>query len=424
MDAAGSSIADDWEYVDDDTFSVTSLASEVDVPEPSRGQPAVRAVSSLADDPIYPSRRPRFESPTCNGSQPPYTDREPKDAQAVGRSGTNEAGVVEPGTPRVQLGEKITSDGDLDALCENIPSLIKLLRGILSSPCLRDQSYGIPRQLKPTCESLRSQLDWIQDMWRIYAQHPKAKLPTGLSDWMDSLELELRRIQGRFAEPTTQHSIASKISYFDSADECHQKIETLRIRMDAIIRVAHSDFQKLRSPLTLAPRGSSPIPNRKTCERPPNCIAPLSKKTSVSHLRRELYTLRDHIVACLGEFHSCEHHGLYDPGQRNKITILTISYQKTKESLERMISNQVPDWAGGLMSFEFRQLNPDTIRSLSLQLKEVTDLLFVERNKVQNLRRSDGRREYEKLVIDASNMDTLCTIDETLISILRHPTRK
>ncbi|KAI0457376.1 hypothetical protein F5B21DRAFT_93123 [Xylaria acuta] len=411
-------MVDDWEYVDDDTFSVISLVSEDDSTEPSRGRSAVRSVTGLTDDPTHPSYRPRPESPTPNDSQSSDTKREPNNAQAVGRCGASVVDVVEPGTKRVHLGGKATSDNGLHAVCERIGSLARMLDGILSGPLLRDQSDGSPRHLRANCESLRSQLDWIQDKCRIYAQHPQAGLPIGFSDWMGILESELLKIQGRLNCPGMQYSYAP-------ANDCYKKIEHLRTQMDEMITMKHNDFLKLRPPRMLVPRGNSPITNRKAYERTFNCIASGSRKNSLSHLRQELYTLRDQIVACLGEIHSCDHHGIYDPDQREKLATLTLSYKETKESLERMLSNRASDWmyVGGLTSYEFGQLNPDTISSLILQLREVTDVLFLERNKVQ-LRRRDGRREYERLVIGASSMDTLRTIDETLVSILRLSTRE
>ncbi|KAI1748386.1 hypothetical protein F4782DRAFT_550756 [Xylaria castorea] len=429
MATAVSSMADDWEYIDDDTYSIISLLSDDDAPEPSLDSEVVCSVDSLTDDLIYPCHRPRSESPTRNDSKPSDANTEPNSARTVGRCGTNQVDVVNPDTTRGKLKGKATNDGASDALCERIRSLIQLLDELLSSPGLRDQSHGLPRHLRAACESLRSQLDWIRDMWHIYARQAKAELPISLSEWVDSLEVELLKIHSRLIGPRIQYSSASYMSYVDEANEWYKTIKKLRIQMDGMITVIHSDFLNLRSPLMSESRGNSPITNRKAHERSLDCIASGSRKNSWSHLRRELYSLRDQIVACLGEIHSYGHHGFYDLDQYKKITRLTLSYKNTKGLLERLLSNQesdrVPTVVPGLTNHEFCQLNPDTISSLVLQLKEVTDVLFLERSRVQTRRHRDGRSEnHGKLFISASSMDMLRTIDETLVSILCPPTRK
>jgi hypothetical protein len=108
------------------------------------------------------------------------------------------------------------------------------------------------------------------------------------------------------------------------------------------------------------------------------------------------------------------------------LTALTQSYQHIKESLDLMLSNHASDWidysiTGGLTYPEFCRLNTDTIRSLLIQLKEVTDDLFVQRSK-QSLRYVNDPDDllYDaKLAIPEPIIATLSTIEEVLVSILR-----
>jgi hypothetical protein len=167
-------------------------------------------------------------------------------------------------------------------------------------------------------------------------------------------------------------------------------------------------------------------PNRRGYPRPYNRT---SGNHNLAHLRRELYTLKDQIVACLGEIHYCEHRGISGSSeQRKTMAALTLNYKKTKEALERMLSNHGCDWidysvAGGLTYPEFCRLNTDTIRSLILQLKEVTDDLFLERCRAESVSRRNspsGISEDEELIkINSTTMNTLQTIEELLVSILQ-----
>ncbi|TRX91397.1 hypothetical protein FHL15_007621 [Xylaria flabelliformis] len=402
MASAVPGIADDWEYINDDTFSIHSLASEGDAPEPSRASEAVCAVDSpgsLTDD---PGHRPRSESPTPNDSSPSDTKTHPNSAQGVGKCYTNQTIVIRPVTLRKQPEAEVLKASSEDALCKRIKGLTSQLSGLLSNPGLCGSTHS---HLRITCEALRSQLDWTLNT-SCFSALPE--MLTTLSELVRSLEHELLQIQKRL-----------EMLYLDQANEWPKNIDQLRVQLEAIITGIQSDFP-VQSPLMLGPRRISLTTDYKANERPPTCITSGSGKNSWAHLRQELCALRDQIVACLGEIHSYEHHGIYDLCQRMKIIAFDRSFKNTKELLERRLASTLR----GPTDHGVRQLNPDTISSLVLQLKEVTDVLFNERCKVQARRRRDGRYEYEKLFISAPNMDTLTVVDETLVSIFQSLSRK
>lgn len=149
--------------------------------------------------------------------------------------------------------------------------------------------------------------------------------------------------------------------------------------------------------------------NREISENPLNRTASGSKNDNLPHAHQEIYRLKDQIVACLGEIHSYQHHGFFDSDQCKKMAALTLSYKNSKDSLEQMLLNQGPNWTYAIVdsitAFGFRQPNPDTISSLILQLKEVTEILFRERTKVQNRYRTCGYLNYENLMIDAKSRE-------------------
>ncbi|KAI0550457.1 hypothetical protein F4679DRAFT_542473 [Xylaria curta] len=393
MASAVQGIADDWEYINDDTFSIHSLTSEGDAPEPSLGSEAVCVVDidSLTDDPCH---RPRTESPTPDDSNPTDTKTDPNSAEGVGKLCTNQTNVVKPIAQWTQLKADAPKSGGWNALCKKIDMLVNLISELLGNPVLCDPLYG---RLRINCEALRSQLDWIQNT-SCFDQL------TNLTELVLSLELELRKIQFKL-----------EMLFVDHTNEWPKHIEKLRIRLEEIVTGIQSDFPT-QSPLMLGSRGISSTINFKADERPPTCIASGSGKSGWDHLRQELSALRDQIVACLGEIHTYGHHGVYDLHQRLKIANLESSYKKNKELLEQRL---VTYSLRGATDHGVRQLNPDTISSLALQLKEVTDVLFSERSKVKARRHRNGRYVYETLVITASTMDTLSTVDDTLVGIFR-----
>ncbi|KAI1737695.1 hypothetical protein F4680DRAFT_427632 [Xylaria scruposa] len=400
MASAVLGIADDWEYINDDTFSIHSLTSEGDAPEPSPGSEAVCAAvdspDSLIDDPCH---RPRTVGPTPDDSNPSDTKTDPNSAQGVGKHCTNQTIFIKPVAPRTQLKTEAPKSKSWDNLCKKIDVLVNLISGLLGNPVLCDPTHG---RLRINCEALRSQLDWIKKTSCL-------EQLTNLSEPVLSLELELRKIQFKL-----------EMQLQDQTNEWPKNIEQLRIRVEGIVTVIQSDFPG-QSPLMLGTRGISSTTNFTLQERPPTCIASGSGRNGWAHLRQELYALRDQIVACLGEIHSYDHHGVYDISQRLKIAALDRSFKNNKDILERRL---VSCALRGLTDHGIRQLNPDTISSLALQLKEVTDVLYNERSKVQARRRKDGRYEYEKLFISASSMDTLSAVDDTLAAILQPLSRR
>ncbi|KAI0422675.1 hypothetical protein F5X98DRAFT_324934 [Xylaria grammica] len=413
MATASASISDDWEHVEDtDSFSVISLSMSDDgSTDRPRDRPAIPALSTPPDNldhQPHQSHRPPAQSLVC----PREIGEEPDESQAVERCGMDMADVVEPDTPPAQPKEGINNDTNFDSICSTTSSLIKLIPAMPTDPC-----HCAPDIITKT-KNLGAHLCHLEDILQGYAKHRRpsnrrAELPLGLSEWLGSLKSELLSIQERLDDPTTWSQAAEKLESFSS-------------QMDGLMSVIQSDyedFHTLNMPV-LASQGPH------ATHRGPGRYASriTSGSNGLAHLRRELYTLRDQIVACLGEIHSCLHSDTFNNrDQRKDMKDLTLSYKKTKESLELMLSNHGSDWidyslAGGLTYPEFCRLNPDTIRSLILQLKEVTDDLFLERTRVQSLHYGndpDGVLQGERMLIEESSFNTLRAIEEVLVSILQ-----
>ncbi|KAI0903268.1 hypothetical protein F4823DRAFT_568861 [Ustulina deusta] len=422
MATTAAGIPDDWEHVDDsDNFSVISLpTSEDDAPVPSRDRQVIAVVCKPSDNFVHPSPQPRSENLARSDAHPRDANKEPDRNQAIERCGMDMTDVVEPDTPQAQSREITANENDLDSIFATTVSLMNLMAVILSSP----RSHDI--KVKSVLLTICAHLDRLRNILRKYAKLRKpenrpADLPVGLSERLGNLKSELLRMEETLNDPAAQTQASQ-------ANEYYEKFKSFSSQMDglmAVIQSDYDDFYKLHFAV-LASEDNSHTTSRRRHGRPLIRITP--GNNALAHLRRELYTLKDQIVACLGEMQSCEHHEISDNrDQRRNMTALTLSYQKTKESLDLMLSNHGSDWteysaAGGLTYQEFCRLNPDTIRSIILQLKEVTDDLFLERCRVQSLRYGndpDGIFQNEKLIINDSIINTLRATEELLISILQ-----
>ncbi|KAI0534684.1 hypothetical protein GGR58DRAFT_481910 [Xylaria digitata] len=419
MAATSASISDDWEHVDDeDSFSVISLSmSDDDTPKPPQNRPAISALSGPPDNLVRQSRRPPFQSLLQSDAHSREISKESEKDRTVERYGMDTTDVIEPDTPRAQPRAIVNNDSDFDFICATTSSLVKLISAMSSGSC-----YGAT-DIKTIYATLGSRLCRLQDILRGYSKHrtPRngpAELPVGLLDWLGRLELELLSIQETLNDPTTQ-------SQASQANDYYEKLEGFSSQMDGLMNVIQSDYEDFYT-LNMPILEDSYTTDRRGHGRSFSRIT--SGNNNLAHLRRELYTLRDQIVACLGEIRSCQQDGiLSNQDQLETMKSLTLSYKKIKESLELMLSNHGSDWidysqAGGLTYPEFCHLNPDTIRSLILQLKEVADDLFLERSRVQSIRWGndpDGILRDEKMIVEESSMNTLRTIEEVLVSILQ-----
>ncbi|KAI1419867.1 hypothetical protein F5Y12DRAFT_187300 [Xylaria sp. FL1777] len=421
MVTTGASISDGWEHVDDnDDFSVISLPmSEDDAPNPSRDRTVTTVLRSPPDNGIHPSHQPPSENLVRSHAHPHDTNQQPDRNKAVEMCGMDMKDVVEPDTPQAPARE-ITNQSDFDCILATTFSLVNLVPKILHTPGYFDTRAK--ELAKPICEHLLH----LEIILRGYSKHRRpgskpTELPVGLSEWLDNLKSELGKGRKSSKEPATQSQASLGNDYYE-------RLSSLSSQMDGLMTVIRSDFEDFHT-LDMPVVTSENDMFTNCFGQPPHSSHPvIATNNNLAHLRRELYVLRDQIVSCLGEIHCCEQHGISNSGnQRRNMTALSLSYTKTKQSLELILSNHGNDWieystAGGLTYPQFCRLNPDTIRSVILQLKEVTDDLFLERCRVQSLRYGndpDSIMQNEELIFKKSSMDALQSIEELLISILK-----
>jgi hypothetical protein len=138
-------------------------------------------------------------------------------------------------------------------------------------------------------------------------------------------------------------------------------------------------------------------------------------------LRREVYHLKDQIRDCIDELNLCLQHFHIESRANTELWMsIRSSFRSMKNSLETMLSNNPSDWidyglSGGLTYAKFHELNPDTIRSLSLQLKDVVEELGYQRMTTRSL---GSLTRVAELQAD-SQLDSLFSIEEVLASLFR-----
>jgi hypothetical protein len=143
------------------------------------------------------------------------------------------------------------------------------------------------------------------------------------------------------------------------------------------------------------------------------------------HLKRELYSLKDQLSECIEELLSYVEHS---PECNNRIRLQKLlgSYRVIKSSLGMILSNHASDWieyglAGGMTYPEFCRLNPDTISSLNLQLKDVVQNLGDNRLRLASLRYLDADSVLDDQTLETrkTDLDALQAIEEVLVFLFQ-----
>ncbi|KAI1170670.1 hypothetical protein F4777DRAFT_568307 [Nemania sp. FL0916] len=445
--------SDEWEHIsedDDDTFSVISLPTSEDkaadgsirdhvvVTRPTRG------TNNLVHRPCRPSRPPQSEPESESESLAQNSKNAhlhstgdiisvPGENPPVkkGSAATANAAKPDPGPdPPPTRSREPKRNNNFAVVVKTTGSLLSILQGIQLNKRFGAPLYSLSSKIKTLCTRLYSHLICLEDVLQGYAKHVRHgnglnELPIGFSDWLRNLEHMLREMQDTMGGPISQDSSSLAMSYASQVKNYHEKLENFSLQMDGLITVIKSDyedFHTLHMPVLSASEDERQ-PNHKSAGWQFGQIAP---GNTLAHLRRELCRLKDNIAACLGEIEACGYHGITsEKNQRKNMADLSLGYKTTKDALGLMLSNHEGDWidysiAGGLTYPEFCRLNPDTIRSLIVQLNEATDDMFLERMKArspcsrQDLSDSSGN----ELTIGETTLSTLQTIEEVLVSIL------
>ena len=122
---------------------------------------------------------------------------------------------------------------------------------------------------------------------------------------------------------------------------------------------------------------------------------------TVGYLRRELCELKDQVSACVDELGAYQRRRAAAGDAREDLSVvagIATAYRSIKFSLDTTLTNHFSEWTpgggardhaaqgGGLTYAELCRLDPESIRSLYLGLKNIVDELAQDRNRVLSLR--------------------------------------
>lgn len=442
------SLSDDWEEVPDDNFSVVSLptsddATDTDEPPVHLATPAspIAVVSHrLASLTIYDDAAPPTTAATAeshseteqNGKDTQYAHEKQyvKDSQYLEEAHD----VPRPDTPEhTELNDMLDIDIDPEWLHKVTTSLIKLITEILDAITFHSNA-DLPestRHIRDECDLLRRHLRSLEPILKGYSKHwdPKRATVTlpidpGLYEWMSGLRVELLGVEALVQNQLSiSASSSNKAAASDDLTKHHTSLVDFSSQIAGFMPIMQADYNEFHTanlPLVNSSRDTTATPSTTQVHgfrgNGPN---------GLFHLKRELYALKDQLSTCLEELQKYMRH---EPPCDNKSVIeeLLASYRIITNSLGMILSNHASDWieyglAGGMTYPEFCRLNPDTISSLNLQLKDVVRNLSEERLRLTHLRYTDSEFLLDdgQLETRASDIDALRAIEEVLIALLQ-----
>lgn len=423
------SIADDWQDITDaatdDTYSFVSLSISED---------------SQDEDDCDLSLSPRKAGVTTKSptkSSPTWTsDKEGEeeglerlgDADNAGSNTENTALPESALSSAASINQILDADWNPSYLLKVTTSLGKLISEIMGAISFHGNFAPLEetKELRGECGKVRDALKTLEPMVEGYSKHwdthqtSDLPLDPGLYEWMSNLRIELMGLQQLLQRHMDE---ARSATHADDAYLGIAKYQSSLVESNAAISgflpILQADYDEFHAAnLHVTPTNGSPAAGQYETHWGPGNDA------SVSRLRRELYDLKDEIDSCQSQFYLLIQRQVVtlDP---NATQSLATSYGLIKASLGRMLSNHASEWldysmAGGITYHEFCQLNPDTIRSLILQLRDVHNNLDNKLRAVKSAHRVDNSESpLSVLHLEESDVDTLQALEEVLCSLLR-----
>jgi hypothetical protein len=432
--ATATGLSDDWQDVNDDSFSVVSIPSsdEGDQSPLTQNPTAENTEEAIDWKPVAWSAGDTGNNDTTL----PVRLREPSsaagqlhaesDVNEVERYGMDLKDAVESEEDDEDeleggLNELLDVDTSPAFLCKVTTSLIKLLQEITG---LLDFQANIPQlpnadDIKQECDSLTSHLQALEPVLTGYSKHWNADSPSyeipldpGLYECLSDLRIELLGLQA-LLQGHLQCGHSSGTTQ-PSADSHYTRLANFATQFAGFVPIMRSDYEEFHiSHMKFLSINEAETDNLNH-NPPPTGPSQL--------LRLEVYNLKDQIRDCVGEINLYLRHLLNeDRDTTHPFVGVHASYSALKLALDLILSNNPSDWLdhglnGGLTYAMFHQLNPDTIRSLSTQLKDVVDDLGYHR-RLANY--SGGDLCSELTLAGTTYINSLRSIEEVLVSLFR-----
>ncbi|KAK8034714.1 hypothetical protein PG993_009709 [Apiospora rasikravindrae] len=432
------SIADDWQDITDattdDAFSFVSLSISEDS-EDEDDAASKFETSSLPLRRAGVTKDPTKSSPTWTSDEESEGEEEGLerlgDAVNAGNNDTKSAELPRSAwSSTASINQILDADWNPPYLLKVTTSLGKLIGEIMGAISFHGNFAPLKgtKKLRVECGKVREALKTLEPMVEGYSKHwdthqtSGLPLDPGLYEWMSNLRIELLGLQRLLQRHMGEAHSASDA---DEASLGIAKYQSSLIESNAAISgflpILQADYDEFHAAnLHVAPTNGSPAAGQYETHWGPGNDA------SVSRLRRELYDLKDEIETCRSEFSALiQRQDL--PVKPEPLQHFVNSYALIKASLDTMLSNHASEWldysmTGGLTYHEFCQLNPDTIRSLILQLRDVRNNVASEVYRVDSARYMNDPESLlddVQMEVKESDVETMTVLKEVLFSLLR-----
>ncbi|KAK6062528.1 hypothetical protein SCUP515_13280 [Seiridium cupressi] len=459
-------ILDDWEDVADDNLSVVSLPTSDDEDDATEFDADVGAAIEPDTEPVAEKQKDNHLSPVtsvANGLaslsiddkksegrlqkkvKPEGADCkiDPQNSHILehrGHSAKDDSG----GHDEARLGDNLDVDLDPEFLQKVCTSTVKLIGEILSivhfgshrpTP---ERAIRVRTGVEGVCKRLRGHLHKLTPILEGYSKHWNPEQGTvslpidpGLYEWMSDLKVNLLGVQallqsqlpGNMDIPGTDccysghHTFVPDLVEYERSlnDSCDQMAGFLPIMV-----TDYDDFHTANMPwaekeMTIVREDAAVITGR-------HHYSSSGPATGHAQLRGEVYELKDQVTACVQCLQDFFHRLPQSPDRQ--LVRLYDSYETIKDTLEILLSNHASEWidhglAGGITFPEFYRTNPDTVRSLNVQLKELAENFRVDRDTALAFRytRDPDMVLEEEPEVRASDIEALKSIEEILVAL-------
>ncbi|KAJ3557685.1 hypothetical protein NPX13_g9879 [Xylaria arbuscula] len=378
-------IADDWEDVvaDNDNYSVISLPLSEDDTATDSSQD--QQVTTSSESPIKGPSQILSEQPTPKNTPPSETVEEPPAhiENAVERCGMDLKDVAYETEECLDLTPiPITSRASLKTIASKMGNL-----------AVNDSLTRLSRD-DHRFKTLRLQLARVAHMMLVYSNlYEKGmkppSLPNGLMQLPGKICFEILKLQG--AQANTTGPLSEK--------RLHATLDLKALGLMAIMEKDYKEYKSLYKT-----KRASDGKKHETDGKPQRGVVRMTVKIELTCLSTELRRLRDHIVHCLGQIHTCAHHGDFSMDHQLKVDALVSGFRGVKSALERVLSGPIDPQKHRLALDAAQNLRPD--------VRELADDLYRQHGRICR-RRAQNRFDCH---IKKSTIDELHRTAEALVS--------
>ncbi|KAH8197537.1 hypothetical protein TruAng_008273 [Truncatella angustata] len=350
------------------------------------------------------------------------------------------AGSYDSADDETRLADHLDVDLDPNFLQKMSSSTVKLIVEILGIVHFGahshdgDDSTDGRTQIGDVCKRLRNHLNDLNPILEGYSKqwttkHAHVSLPIdpGLYEWMSDLRIELLALQALLQDQmSNRRSDSGPSTFISDLTKYEESLRESCDHMASFLPIIAADFEDFHTAnLPVAEEEETTEAEAWEAGDSHHRYSTSGTLSGHAQLRRELYELKDQVLACVECLNNfSDRH----PRASGRLLFqLRDSYNSIKSTLDILLSNHASEWidhglAGGITYPEFCRLNPDTVRSLNVQLKEIVDNFKMECFRARSFRYTvdpDMVPADDNEEPDDQNIDALGSIQEVLADLFQ-----